>query len=379
MSRFENDYRTLMDGISLSDSARASLHAAVQKHREEPSPESHGQDAAAPSHPLARRTFLAYGAAAIVALVAIGVGVPENAARIVQSLVSGGPARGNARWFSLQAYAAEPENEPAAGTAVELTHFFVAGASYSTDTDRMVVSFQFDFSLAGVGITSTTFEFETPQNDQNTLFAKPPTVCEDTVLFHTYRTYQRETTSTDAFPNGLPPDSEIVIEPGRYERSITVEGNESIGQFGTRRDGGITRHVAVGMVVPEALKAARRREEALRSRASNAMPNESPSAHDTLSAGANATELALEQEEARIHAIVSYEAGLVLEKHPLAVTATFDDGAVETKRYRISPLALDVIEQRCQPDESGNRGPSWNELVGREPQRAPLFTIALLD
>ena len=388
MSDFERDYRDLMGGVSLSESAREHILAAARENSEIGAQDAASAFAPRPSEPrlsnaLSRRRFLTYGAAAVVAAAAIGVGLAGDPLRIATRLAGVDPlphgASGERLWFSMAAWASEPGSEPPAGSAVELRSFFPVGVSMHSATKRLELLYQFDFALAGEGIASATYSFESADGASGAIAEDAAEVMRDRIgfivnRFHTDYEYSHN-------EKGWLTVSENVTHEGTFHLDeVTVEGEEDANTFRSVRNVGETRQLYVLTDLSTHVEWAYQTYFD--------MPSEEPLVFYESKEGEEALLAQLERNEqlrdarisalAEAEAIAAYETGLVLEKRPLRVTVTFENGSRETKRYRITPLPLDEIKRRWSVESDGYVSLDMDVARARAPMENPLFTITEL-
>lgn len=432
MTDIERTYRSLMDACALSADAKdriarealargasaqcgagASGPAAAGDRVSQPRPAASPSNsagaapkAAVGSRPAAqrvvsRRRFLAYGAAAACAIAAVGVVSAGAPGRIWDALFpASSESRGSAGspWFALKAYAEEGDGAgeaavPPAGTEVELDFFMPNAGELNFATGRQTTYFQFDFSLVGNGIESATFAFES-EGARGAFAPARPSIGGTVIGFAETRSYTVYLTEEEAKNGGAEGqrnrDADHTIPSSRtsvpkHMESFTVDGDDQIGLLGTDGDGSVTRRVYVQTNMSPAYRRAIERKYELLHTETSPIPPENDTDEEAAEAqlekldAYEERELVRKREYAQIDAITMHETGIALSKRPLVVTVTFDTGDVQSKRYRISPLPVDEIAARLQPDEDGNRDPGLYAWSEPEKRSAPCYTITEID
>ena len=388
MSDFERDYRDLMGGVSLPQSAREHILAASRANADNDVKRAALAPAAVPtearpSRMVSRRRFLAYGAAAVVAAAAVGVGLVGDPLRIASHLAGVDPLPSNASdehpWFSMAAWASEPGSAPPAGSEVELRSFFPVGVSMYSATKRLMFHYHFDFALAGEGIASATYSFEGAGGAPDAIAEDPANVMGDNIGFIVNR-YHTDYENSHNEKGWLTVSKNVVDEGMFYLDEMTIEGEENASAFRSVRNDGETRELYILTDLSTHVEWAYQTYFD--------MPSQEPLVFFESKEGEEAYLAQTERNEqlraakitawAEAEAIAAYETGLVLEKHPLRVTVTFEDGSRETKRYRIAPLPLDEIRQRWSIDSNGYHSLNMDVVRARAPMENPFFTITEL-
>lgn len=412
MTSFEKNYRDIMDSFALSEKTKeriASVACARIGEKELKHAASHVKSSksvngsaglrSTAARMLSRRKLLAFGAAAAFSIFAVGATSTGALGRVANALLGAsrfgdGP---DSSWFALKAYADAGQktddsiNDLPREANVELGFFMPKAWIANEATRRQTTYFQFDFTLVGDDVSSATFCFA----HEGALSLHGSVVCGTDVGFA--ETVTRRNVSKDGNRDASVADTgetrttgandipALVVSEPRHVSSLTVAGNEAIGLFGTRSDGGITRTLFVQTTMsPDFLYALKRREE-LSSECKAPLPPESGATEEAVEAYLQSTreyqarEAQRKTEYAQLDAVMLHEIGKALSTRPLAITVVFRSGETASKRYRIAPLPKDVIAERLKPDENGNSGPGWSEWLGREPQAKPLFTVTELE
>ena len=383
MSSFEDNYHTIMDNVAFddelrarilqnadaarNDAGRAATNAAERAQdamlrdgrriasaahlRQEPAT-GNGEirNAGARTRSMSRRRFLGYGIAAAAALAAVGITATGVPARIFDQLAGNDPIGSgsavapapadNGNWFALKAYADEPD-APANETCDLDVGFIVPSSGGAGDANMYEATYLFDFSIAGNNVRSVTYTFDggmIPTADNRTNG--------DDGYTWEYVAFREETVTyggKDAAGNALDGAKQSLVA------SFTVAYDDQRARTGSSSDDPFRRSIVVRF---------RQSDETVElNAAANAAARDSTEKNELLA-------------EADI--ACAYEAALALAAAPLSVTATYEDGANETKRYRIAPT--DGFEERYR--EFRNTRTKTDQTL--EEFGNPLFTITEL-
>ena len=303
MSSFDDNYRTIMDTVDFDDELRERVMRNARDAQQSAHP------TAVRERTVSRRRFLGIGIAAAATIAAVGIAaanVPANIFGLLSGNENGAVVNDahEGNWFSLKAYADEPDapaNE-AHELDVEYLSLTVHQGGYSNGMSS--AEYLFDFSITGTNIDSVTYEI-----DGGSIPSIVDLMYGDGATWE-YVAFRQTIVVLDSEASRRAKEGS---EQGCFS-SFTVDYNDQDSHFGMRED-------------------PLRRTIYIRFRA----PEEAAELFEAASAAADGSDEQLWL-GTEANFVCACEAARRIGETPLSVTATFADGATQTKRYRIAPI-----------------------------------------